>query len=80
MSHSAQPVEFQDPYLKKTLSTCKLEDMCLRPKDNNRTKLILFRILSIFTFLICLIVIVTHATALVAHEYSILYWVSFRLL
>jgi hypothetical protein len=56
---SEQPVEFQDEYLRKQLAGGKLEDMKLKPKANNMKLLVLFRMLAVITFLICLLVVAT---------------------
>jgi len=49
--------------------------MKLKPKTNNTKLLVLYRVLAVITFLVCLLVIATQATALFENEYSFLFWV-----
>lgn len=58
LSLTDQP-KFEEEYLKKSLKDARLEDMVLNPKQNNRAKLSLFRILAILMFFVSIIVIIT---------------------
>lgn len=53
------------------------QHLILQPIPNNRVKVIGFRVLSVLSFILCLIVIVTEATVIFNYEYTLLYFVSF---
>ena len=74
-SLTEQPVEFEDAYLKKNISACKVDTMVIKPQPNDMKNLILYRGLSILCFIVCLLVILTQATSLFAYKYTFLYLV-----
>lgn len=50
----------------------KLDEIVLKPKKNIPKKIRFFRILSIFMFLVCALVIVTEGTVIFNYKYTLL--------
>jgi hypothetical protein len=71
-----KPVNFEDSYLRKNIDQCSLENMILKPKQNQTKRVIMYRIGSLFALLFCLFVLITEATVIINPEYTLVYFVS----
>jgi hypothetical protein len=80
-----KPIDFDQVKLrtdqdkKKVLSEDKpitLDDMILKPTDNDAKKITKFRVLSVMSMLFCALIIVTEATVIVHPTYTLFHWVS----